>query len=139
MAKIKHVAITCEDPDASGVKFYKEWLRPVRSRSNNARQIQLSDGDQPDHLQVEDQRGLTSAPTVRTYDGIHHIGFQVEAWRKRVAKLCGRSTGGLIVRREVMPPTASPVPPRAEDEVVGPNGQVLDASEPGWLHIAPMD
>ena len=43
MAKIKHVAITCQDPDTVA-RFYKEGFDLVEVARND-RQIQLTDGD----------------------------------------------------------------------------------------------
>jgi methylmalonyl-CoA/ethylmalonyl-CoA epimerase len=136
MAKIKHVAITCEDPDAVA-KFYKEGF-DLFEVARNARQIQLSDGDiNLTILKWKTNEDADVGPNGENYDGIHHIGFQVDDLEETGAKL-REINGEEIVRREVAA-DGQPRAPRAEEKWAGPNGQVLDISEPGWLHKRPMD
>ena len=136
MAKIKHIAITCEDPDAVA-KFYKEGF-DLFEVARNARQIQLSDGDvNLTILKWKTNEDADVGPNGENYSGIHHIGFQVDNLEDTGAQL-REIDGQEIVRRDVAP-DGSPRPPRAEEKWSGPNGQVLDISEPGWLHKLPMD
>ena len=128
MAKIKHVAITCEDPDAVA-KFYKEGF-DLFEVARNPRQIQLSDGDiNLTILKWKTNEDADVGPNGENYDGIHHIGFQVDSLEETGAKL-REISGEEIVRRELAG-DGQPRPPRAEEKWSGPNGQVLDISEPG--------
>ena len=137
MAKIKHVAITCEDPDAVA-KFYKEGF-DLFEVARNARQIQLSDGDinltilkwktNEDADVGPQRRELRRHPPHRVPGGQPGgNGGETAGDQRR-----GDRPAGSGRRRP------APVPPRAEEKWSGPNGQVLDISEPGWLHVAPMD
>ncbi len=136
MAKIKHIAITCENPDEVAT-FYKEGF-DLFEVARNARQIQLSDGDiNLTILKWKTNEDADVGPNGAHYDGIHHIGFQVDSLEDTGAKL-REINGEEIVRREVAA-DGQPRAPRAEEKWAGPNGQVLDISEPGWLHKLPMD
>ena len=136
MAKIKHVAITCQDPDAVA-KFYKEGFDLVEVARND-RQVQRSDGDiNLTILKWKTDADADVGPNGENYDGIHHIGFQVDSLEETGARL-QQIDGQEIVRRDVGG-TGADRPPRAEEKWAGPNGQVLDISEPGWLHKLPLD
>ena len=136
MAKIKHIAITCQDPDTVAL-FYKEGFDLVEVARND-RQVQLSDG----YINLTILRWKTDqdadvGPNGENYSGIHHIGFQVDSLGETGDRL-RQIDGEEIVRREVAA-DGQPRPPRAEEKWSGPNGQVLDISEPGWLHVLPPD
>ena len=136
MAKIKHIAITCQDPDTVA-QFYKEGF-DLEEVARNDRQIQLTDGDiNLTILKWKTNEDADVGPNGENYSGIHHIGFQVDSLQDTGTKL--RDIGGdEIVRREVAK-NGEPRPPRAEEKWSGPNGQVLDISESGWLHQLPLD
>ena len=105
MAKIKHIAITCEDPDA--VTFYNEGF-DLFEVARNARQIQLSDGDiNLTILKWKTNEDADVGPNGENYDGIHHIGFQVDSLEETGAKL--REINGEEIVPGKWPPTASPV------------------------------
>ena len=136
MAKIRHIAITCEDPDGVA-RFYREGFDLVEVARND-RQIQLSDGEiNLTILRWKTEDDADVGPNGERYSGIHHIGFQVDSLEETGARLEALE-GSEIVRREVAP-EGQPRPPRAEEKWSGPNGQVLDISVPGWLHRPPMD
>ena len=136
MAKIKHVAITCQDPDAVA-KFYKEGFDLVEVARND-RQVQLSDGDiNLTILKWKTNDDADVGPNGENYDGIHHIGFQVDSLEETGARL-QQIDGEEIVRRGRWGSRRGPAA-RAEEKWAGPNGQVLDISEPGWLHKLPLD
>ena len=136
MAKIKHIAITCEDPDAVA-KFYKEGF-DLFEVARNARQIQLSDGDiNLTILKWKTDEDADVGPNGENYSGIHHIGFQVDSLEDTGVRL-QEIHGEEIVRRELAG-DGEPRPLRAEEKWSGPNGQVLDISEPGWLYKLPLD
>ena len=136
MAKIKHIAITCEDPDAVA-RFYKEGFDLVEVARND-RQVQLSDGEiNLTLLKWKTGQDADVGPNGENYSGIHHIGFQVDSLQNTGAKL-RQIDGKEIVRREVAG-EGELRPPRAEEKWFGPNEQVLDISEPGWLHRLPLD
>ncbi|MDE2779257.1 MAG: VOC family protein [Chloroflexota bacterium] len=136
MAKIKHVAITCEDPVAVA-EFYKKGFDLVEV-ARNERQVQLTDGDiNLTLLKWKTNADADVGPNGENYSGIHHIGFQVDSLQETGDKLRGID-GEEIVRRDLAGPGEVRAP-RAEEKWSGPNGQVLDISESGWLHKPPMD
>lgn len=136
MAKIKHIAITCEDPDTVA-RFYREGF-DLMEVSRNDRQIQLTDGDiNLTILRWKTGEDADVGPNGENYSGIHHIGFQVDSLEETGARL-QQLSGEEIVRREIAGPGEAR-PPRAEEKWSGPNGQVLDISVPGWLHRLPPD
>ena len=136
MAKIKHIAITCEDPDTVA-KFYKEGFDLVEVARND-RQIQLTDGDiNLTVLKWKTDKDADVGPNGVNYSGIHHIGFQVDSLQDTGTRL-REIDGQEIVRREVAK-VGEVRRPRAEEKWSGPNGQVLDISEPGWLIRLPPD
>ena len=118
-------------------KFYKEGF-DLFEVARNARQVQLSDGYMNlTILKWKTNEDADVGPNGENYSGIHHIGFQVDDLEEAGARLRGID-GEEIVRRQVTG-DGEPRPPRAEEKWSGPNGQVLDISEPGWLHKLPMD
>ena len=136
MAKIKHIAITCQDPDVVA-RFYKEGFDLVEVARND-RQVQLSDGEiNLTLLKWKTNEDADVGPNGENYSGIHHIGFQVDSLQEAGERL-RRIDGKEIVRRDI-PTDGGARPPRAEEKWSGPNGQVLDISEPGWLHLLPPD
>ena len=136
MAKIKHIAITCEDPDTVA-RFYREGF-DLTEVARNDRQIQLTDGDiNLTILRWKTEKDADVGPDGENYSGIHHIGFQVDSLEETGARL-QQLAGEEIVRREIAGPGEAR-PPRAEEKWAGPNGQVLDISVPGWLHRLPPD
>ena len=99
MAKIKHIAITCQDPDAVA-RFYKEGF-DLAEVARNERQIQLTDGDiNLTILKWKTNEDADVGPNGENYSGIHHIGFQVDSLQDTGARLRGIG-GDEIVRREV--------------------------------------
>ena len=136
MAKIKHIAITCENPEAVA-QFYKEGF-DLLEVARNERQIQLSDGDiNLTILKWKTNDDADVGPNGENYSGIHHIGFQVDSLADTGSRL-QELDGQEIVRRELAG-EGEIRRPRAEEKWSGPNGQVLDISEPGWLHKPPLD
>ena len=136
MAKIKHIAITCKEPDTVAA-FYKQGFDLVEVARND-RQIQLTDGDiNLTILKWKTNDDPDVGPNGENYNGIHHIGFQVDSLHETGARL-REIDGQEIVRRELAG-EGEVRRPRAEEKWSGPNGQVLDISEPGWLHKLPLD
>ena len=139
MAKIKHIAIATQDPDKTA-GFYKDvfGLEEVGKVSGeNAEGYYLSDGNVNIAILNFKSEVVAGEEFGTDYSGIHHIGFQVDSLQDTGARLRGIG-GDEIVRREVAKDGEFRVP-RAEEKWSGPNGQVLDISEPGWLHKLPMD
>src|SRR5919109_5069637 len=89
MAKIKHIALSTKNPDATA-KFYTEvfGLKQVGRIDNpNVTGYYLSDGDL--NLAILDFKNdaVAGAERGKDWSGIHHIGFQVESLEETKEKL----------------------------------------------------
>src|SRR5919206_5391187 len=89
MAKIKHIALSTKDPDATA-KFYTDvfGLKQVgRIENANVTGYYLSDGDL--NLAILDFKNdaVAGAERGKDYVGIHHFGFQVESLEEIAQKL----------------------------------------------------
>ena len=137
MAKIKHIAIATAQPETTA-KFYKEVfeLQMVgKLDSDNAEGYYLSDGNI--NLAILRFKNDTAAGEElgSNYEGIHHIGFQVDDLAEADARLrkadslprkntnavfdnsMGKGHGGRNVRLEYD----------------GPDGVLIDISHGGWV------
>ncbi|HUK41699.1 MAG TPA: VOC family protein [Candidatus Acidoferrales bacterium] len=127
MARIKHIAIRTKDVEKTAA-FYKEafGLKQVGLGQNG---VYLSD----DHLNIailKCERGKNGEP-LRL--GIDHMGFQVDNVESTVTRI--NSLGGkpLTQRTEVHPTDPSRPQSYYEIKCVGPDDQVIDVSNAGWV------
>jgi lactoylglutathione lyase len=127
MAQIKHIAIRTHDVQKTAA-FYKEafGLQEVGAGQSG---VYLTDG----HLNVAILNFRPGMDGESMKLGVDHIGFQVDdvdAAVARIKKLGGKS---LNDRHEVT--LADPSKPQSYFEVkcVGPEGQVIDVSNAGWV------
>ena len=127
MAQIKHIAIRTQDVEKTAA-FYKEafGLEQVGVGQSG---IYLTDGRL--NIAILSFRGVVEGETMKP--GVDHIGFQVDdvdAAVERIKKLGGKS---LNDRHEVTP--ADPSKPQSYFEVkcVGPDEQIIDVSNAGWI------
>jgi lactoylglutathione lyase len=127
MAQIKHIAIRTHDVQKTAA-FYKEafGLQEVGAGQSG---VYLTDG----HLNVAILNFRPGMDGESMKLGVDHIGFQVDdvdAAVARIKKLGGKS---LNDRHEVT--LADPGKPQSYFEVkcVGPEGQVIDVSNAGWV------
>jgi len=132
MAKIKHIALTTHDP-AKVAEFYKEafGLQEIRRSPNGA--VFLSDGYINlailNHKTEQDADVGANGPN---YNGIHHIGFQVEDLQEACAKL-EKVQGTRLTQKEGLDRAMGPRGPRNfEMKWAGPDGVVIDVSHTGW-------
>ena len=132
MAKIRHIALTTSDPDAVAA-FYKEAfdMEEVRRSENGA--VFLSDGYI--NLAILNHKTNDDAdvgPNGPNYDGIHHIGFQVDDLESASAKL-EKVNGKRLQSRDAVDAAMGPQGPRNfEMKWAGPNDVVIDISHTGW-------
>ena len=136
MAKIRHIALTTKDPSKVAA-FYKEafGMQEVRRSENGA--VFLSDG----YINLAILNHKTAAhdadvgPNGDNYDGIHHIGFQVDDLDEACNKLEG-AKGQAITTREGLAAMAPGAPRNFEMKWSGPDDVVLDISHTGWITSA---
>lgn len=142
MAQIKHIAIATQDADATA-RFYTEvfGLREIaKLDSANASGYYLSDGNI--NLAILDfKNDQVAGPEYgQTYSGIHHIGFEVESLEQIAEKL---QAAGSTTRDEINQALGVGMPgirhANVEVKYSGPNGEILDVSETGWVGTRGLD
>jgi glyoxylase I family protein len=136
MPKIKHIAISTQDVDATA-KFYIEvfGLKEIaKVDSPGATGYYLSDGDINLAILNFKNDAVAGAERGKGFSGYHHIGFQVDSLEDITEKLAaagsrprddvnhalgvghGRRYGGNV-----------------EVKYTGPDGVMVDVSETGWV------
>jgi glyoxylase I family protein len=141
MAKIKHIAISTQDVEATA-KFYVDVFGlevAGKVDSPGASGYYLTDGDL--NLAILNFKNDTVAGVERGagYSGIHHIGFQVESLSAISDKL---ASAGSAPRDDVNQALGVGHGPRTggnvEVKYSGPDGVMLDVSETGWVGTSPL-
>jgi len=127
MAQIKHIAIRTHDVEKTAT-FYKEafGLEQVGIGQSG---IYLTDGRL--NIAILNFRGVVEGETMKL--GVDHIGFQVDDVDAAVARIKGLGGKSLNDRHEVT--AADPMQPQSYFEVkcIGPEDQVIDVSNAGWI------
>ena len=141
MAKIKHIAISTQDVEATA-RFYIDvfGLKEVgKVDSPGAQGYYLTDGDL--NLAILNFKNDTVAGVERgrSFNGIHHIGFQVES----LSEIAGRlENAGSAPRDDVNQALGVGQGHRpggnVEVKYSGPDGVMLDVSETGWVGTSPL-
>ena len=131
MAKIRHIALTTDNP-RQVAEFYKSALDMEEIRENENGAIFLSDGYI--NLAIRNWKTEKDADVGLNgpnYNGIHHIGFQVEDLDEACQKL--ESVNGTALNSmeglESIPPNS---PRNFEMKWSRPNDVVIDVSHTGW-------
>ena len=136
MPKIKHIALSTQDVDATA-KFYMDvfGMKEIAKLDGpGAKGYYLSDGDLNLAILNFKSDAVAGVERGKGWSGIHHIGFQVESLEAIAARLAaagseprtdvnealgvghGRRTGGNV-----------------EVKYNGPDGVMVDVSETGWV------
>ena len=136
MPKIKHIAISTQDVDATA-KFYIDvfGMKEIAKLDGpGAKGYYLSDGDLNLAILNFKSDAVAGVERGKNWNGIHHIGFEVESLEDITAKLAaagskprddvnqalgvghGRREGGNV-----------------EVKYTGPDGIMVDVSETGWV------
>ena len=136
MAKIKHIAISTQDVDATA-KFYIDafGLKEVgKVNSPNAVGYYLTDGDINVAILNFKNDQAAGAERGKDWSGIHHIGFQVEdlhAIHERLTAV--GSTPRDDVNEALQIGYGKAQHSNVEVKYSGPDGVMLDVSETGWV------
>ncbi len=142
MAQIKHIAIACQDADATA-KFYTEvfGLREIaKLDSEHASGYYLSDGNI--NLAILNfKNDQVSGPEYGVnYSGIHHIGFEVESLEETAKKLVEANSK---TRDDINQALGVGMPgarhANVEVKYSGPNGEIIDVSQTGWVGTRGLD
>ena len=136
MPKIKHIALSTQDVDATA-KFYIDvfGMKQVgKVDSMGAKGYYLTDGDINLAILNFKNDAVAGAERGKEWSGIHHIGFQVESLEDIADKL---KTAGAPRRDDINEALGVGQGRRhggnVEVKYSGPDGVVLDASETGWV------
>ncbi len=132
MAKIKHIALTTQDPDKTA-SFYKEafGLHEVRRSPNGA--VFLTDGYiNLAILNWKTEKDADVGPNGPNYSGIHHFGFEVDGLDEASEKLESVQAERLSQREGLDTMMGTRGPRNVEVKWAGPDGVVLDVSHTGW-------
>ncbi len=136
MAKIRHIAISTQDPDATA-RFYVDTfgMKQIgRVDSPAARGYYLSDGDINLAILNFKSDAAAGAERGKGFSGIHHIGFQVDSLEAITERL---TAAGSKPRDDVNNALGigmdSTRHGNVEVKYGGPDGVMLDVSETGWV------
>jgi lactoylglutathione lyase len=127
MTRIKHIAIRTNDP-AKTAAFYVQafGLKQVGQGKNG---VYLSDGHI--NLAILSMRQAVEGETMKL--GLDHMGFQVENVEETVNRVKELGGNALSARDEAVP--ADPSKPQSYFEIkcLGPDNQVIDVANGGWV------
>jgi catechol 2,3-dioxygenase-like lactoylglutathione lyase family enzyme len=136
MAQIKHIAIATQDADETA-KFYTEvfGLKEIaKLDSDNASGYYLSDGNINVAILNFKNDQVAGHEYGTEFSGIHHIGFEVESLEEIAEKL---KSAGSNTRDEINQALGVGMPgsrhTNVEVKYSGPNGEIIDVSETGWV------
>jgi glyoxylase I family protein len=136
MAKIKHIALSTQDVDKTA-KFYIDVFgmkEIARIDSPGARGYYLSDGDINLAILNFKNDAVAGAERGKGWNGIHHIGFQVESLDAIAERL---AAAGSEPRHDVNDALGVGQGRREHGNVEvkysGPDGVMVDVSETGWV------
>ncbi len=130
MPRIKHIALTTKDPGKVAA-FYREafGMRELRRSPNGA--VFLSDGYiNLAILNHKTEKDADVGAHGANFDGIHHIGFEVEDLDAAVERLEGVEATQLTDKHA--PDVAMGGTRNFEMKWSGPDGVVIDISHTGW-------
>ena len=141
MPKIKHIALTTQDPDATA-RFYIDvfGMKEVGKIDNpNTRGFFLTDGDLNLAILKFKNDAVAGVERGKDWTGIHHFGFQVESLEEIAEKLAGV---GAPLRDDIN--TALGVGgsnryANVEVKYTAPDGVTVDVSETGWVGTPSFD
>ena len=140
MAKIKHIALSTQDPDGTA-RFYVDvfGLKQIgRIDKPGVRGYYLSDGDINLAILNFKNDAVAGVERGKGWSGIHHIGFQVENLEHIAEKL---TAAGSRPRDDVNEALGVGHGRYSNVEVKygGPDGVMLDVSESGWVGTSGFD
>jgi predicted enzyme related to lactoylglutathione lyase len=131
MAKIKHIALSVQDPEKTA-KFYEEVFGLTRvgtTESVLASGVYLSDGEINIALlnyKTDDMSGMAAAGG-KDFVGTHHFGFQVddaEAIKDKISAHGGQFFMDLPALKDTL---------YYEEKYRDPEGVIFDVSQHGWV------
>jgi glyoxylase I family protein len=141
MAKIKHIALTTQDPDATA-KFYIDvfGMKEVGKIDNpNTRGYFLTDGDLNLAILKFKNDAVAGVERGKDWTGIHHFGFQVESLESIAEKLAAVGAQPRDDINVALGVGGSGRYANVEVKYTGPDGVTVDVSETGWVGTPSFD
>src|SRR6266511_1181376 len=136
MPKIKHIALSTQDVDATA-KFYMDMFgmkEIAKIDGPGAKGYYLSDGDLNLAILNFKNDAVAGVERGKGFSGLHHIGFQVESLEAIAERL---AAAGSEPRDDVNNALGVGQGRRDHGNVEvkygGPDGVMLDVSETGWV------
>ena len=141
MPLIKHIAIATNDAEKTA-KFYSEvfGMRQVAQLdSENAKGFMLSDGNV--NMAILDfQNDAVAGERGKDWEGIHHIGFEVESLEEIEQRLADANSQPMdSVNHALHAGMGGPRTQNVETKYEGPNGEMIDVSATGWVGTRGLD
>ncbi len=141
MAQIKHIAIATNDAEKTA-KFYSEvfGLRQVAQLDGeNAKGFMLSDGNI--NMAILDFKSdAVAGERGKDWEGIHHIGFEVESLEDIERRLADANSKPMEeVNTALHAGNTGPRHQNVETKYEGPNGEMIDVSQVGWVGTRGLD
>ena len=141
MPQIKHIAIATNDADKTA-KFYSEvfGLRQVAElNGENAKGFMLSDGNVNVAI-LDFQNDAVAGERGKDWEGIHHIGFEVESLEDIERRLAAANSQPMDeVNQALHAGNTGPRHQNVETKYTGPNGEMIDVSQVGWVGTRGLD
>ncbi len=142
MPKIKHIALSTQDVDATA-KFYMDVFgmkEIAKIDGPGAKGYYLSDGDLNLAILNFKNDAVAGVERGKGWSGIHHIGFQVESLEDIAEKL---AAAGATPREDINQALGVGHGPReggnVEVKYRGPDNVTVDVSETGWVGTSGLD
>ena len=132
MVRIKHIAIRTPDP-AKTAAFYKEVFGLEEVGLARAGYY-LSDGYINLAILKSSEEGNGESPRdIPGYAGIDHLGFQVDNLEEICQKLEEAGARATNQRVDMVHPSGSEARSYYELKYRGPDSQIIDVTESGWI------
>ncbi|HCG90303.1 MAG TPA: bleomycin resistance protein [Dehalococcoidia bacterium] len=141
MPKIKHIAISSTNPDETA-KFYKECFdmeEVGKLDGKNAYGYYLSDGNINMAILNFKNDVVAGEEFGKEYSGIHHIGFQVEDIADTEEKLRKNNSAPRDSINQALGVGMDNRHANVEKKYSGPNGEIIDISQTGWVGTSGID
>jgi methylmalonyl-CoA/ethylmalonyl-CoA epimerase len=132
MARIRHLAITTDDPEKVAAFYVAAFdMKEISCSPNGSRH--LTDGYiDLAILNWKTEKDADVGPNGANYSGIHHLGFQVDDMAEAAQKIAAAQGEEISQRSDIDVRSRSTTPRNYEVKWSGPDGVVIDVSESGW-------
>ena len=132
MARIKHIALTTQNPDKVAA-FYKDALGLTEIRRRPSGAVFLTDGYiNLAILNWKTEKDADVGANGPNYNGIHHFGFEVDDLDQACQKMEEAQATPLTRKRGLDVAMAPGARRNFEMKCSGPDQVVIDISHTGW-------